>query len=326
MQKCLQNTYSENCISILNSKMITIKYFTEPGPATDFENEYISNLIFASLNKNDYADRTVYIFSSNIRFYKFDFKFQKNDIFLHLSNENLRQQYGCLYKTNVVLRSYYNPLIRHDKCFTIPLGYQTGFRNSKNLRGENNTYMWSFIGQMKSFRQPMYSAFKKFNPHYTSFSEKWNSMTLSFDEVKQIYLNTAFAPCPFGSVHADTIRIMEVLEWGCIPVVVHFLGNDYFRFIYGNHPFISARTWDEAAKKSAQIFYNKTILKEKQEEVRNWYQKYKSDLTSDIASIVSDHNYFPKSSQFKYQKQGKKNILLKLCYYYHFHIKTKIIY
>jgi len=306
--------------------MIKIVTLTKEGSETDFEKEYIYNFLFSKLSEIQNLDHRLIIYATNKNGILPTANVYPTDVFFHLSNENLKYDYQFLNHSNIVLRSYYNPLIKHKKCFAIPLGYQSGFRNIENIKGENNKYMWSFIGQMKSFRKPMYDAFQKFEPNYTSFSQKWNSQSLSFDEVKQLYLDTAFAPCPFGSVHADTIRVMEVLEWGCIPVVVHFLGNDYYKYIYGDHPFIVGKNWDDAAQKAAEIFENKMLLKKKQTETATWYEKFKEDLTDDVVSIVSGRFNNLKSSQFKYQNAGRKDMIMKLRYYYHFHIKTKTIY
>ena len=314
-----------------NYKHMNINIKTNAGGQTEFEREYLYDFLLKKCAQLENHGEII-VFSSNQKSPEIEFKITSKDILLHLSNENLRCDYSFLTnkqtnkQTNTVLRSYYNPLIKHKNCFAIPLGYQTGFRNIENIKGDNNQYMWSFIGQMKSFRKPMYDAFQKYEPNFASFSQTWNSQSLSFDEVKQIYLNTAFAPCPFGSVHADTIRVMEVLEWGCIPVVVHFLGNDYYKYIYGDHPFIVGNNWNDAAQKAAAIYENKILLKKKQTELAVWYKKFKDDLTSDIVSIVSGHFENLKSSQLKYQKAGRNDLLMKARYYYHFHIKTKTIY
>ena len=304
---------------------MNIQIKTRAGGQTEFERQYLYSFLLEQCEDLN-SDTKIIIYSSNNINDKIDFNIYPNDTLIHLSNENLKYNYHFLNHSNTVLRSYYSPLIKHKNCFAIPLGYQTGFRNTENIKGDNNQYMWSFIGQMKTFRQPMYDAFQRYEPNYASFSQKWNSQSLSFDEVKQIYLNTAFAPCPFGSVHADTIRVMEVLEWGCIPVVVHFLGNDYFKYIYGDHPFVVGKDWNDAARKVTEIFENKMLLKKKQEEVAAWYEKFKEDLTADVVSIISGRLENLKSSQFIYQKEGRKDIIMKLRYCYHFHMKTKTIY
>jgi len=188
---------------------------------------------------------------------------------------------------NIVLRSYYHPFIWKRNCYAIPLGWQSGFRNTDNIQHIDNKYMWCFIGQFKGWCKPMYKAFKDIKPNFVQLSEYWASEELTADEVKQVYLYSAFALVPFGSVHADTMRIMESLEYGCIPVVVEFLKADYYKYMFGDHPFILAKTWDEAREKVLELWSDKKALEAKQKEVAVWYKQFKENLQADITDILN---------------------------------------
>lgn len=296
---------------------------TKPGPETEFEGDYIYNYLFQGVTEIN-KDKRLVVFSSNMNEKK-PVDIQVNDVLCHLSNENLRFSYDFLSKENIVFRSYYDPFVLRKKCYAIPLGWQTGFANKDNLTGEHNKYIWCFIGQIKGYRQPMYNAFKDLKPSFSSVNVEWNSNTLSNEDVKKVYLDTAFALVPFGSIHADTMRIMEVLEYGCIPVVIKYLRSDYYKYIYGDHPFIVANNWDEAKTKILSFWNDHDALVNKQNEVKEWYEKYKINLKKDVSEIINGME--PKfCSQWRYQKIGRFNIIMKLIWFYHFYIKKHPIY
>lgn len=121
--------------------------------------------------------------------------------------------------------------VSFDDIYDLAQGWQTGFANKENLLGTHDKNIWCFIGQIKGYRIPMFNAFKNVELGFSSVSEKWNSHQLTDDEVKQIYLDSAFSLVPFGSIHADTMRIMETLEYGCIPVVIKYLRGEYYKLL-----------------------------------------------------------------------------------------------
>lgn len=296
---------------------------TKPGPETEFEGDYIYNFCLADIDKIK-SERRIVVFSSNRR-EKIPNNVKKDDIIVHLSNENLKYNYHFLSSQNVILRSYYNPFIWHPNCYAIPLGWQSGMFNNQLFRGGHNRYKGCFIGQIKGYRKPMYESFKSDPLFYFSVSKQWNSQTLSDREVQQIYLDSAFALVPFGSIHADTMRIMEVLEWGCIPVVIKYMHEDYFKYIYGNHPFIICSNWNDAQRMVDLLWENKKALKQKQEEIYSWYLDYKRRLQADIRDILEGKKP-SRCEQWNYQKLGRVNPWMLLTYYYHFYFKKQPIY
>jgi len=296
---------------------------TEIGPQTEFEKDYIYNFCLANAEQTN-LDRNIVVFSSNRR-EKLPQGFSANDVIIHLSNENLKFNYRFLSPQNTVLRSYYHPFVWHSKCYAIPLGWQTGYANKSNIQGEHSKFIWSFIGQIKGYREPMYDVFKDLTPHFSSVSKEWNSRTLTDEEVQQVYLDSAFALVPFGSIHADTMRIMEVLEWGCIPVVIKYMHEDYYKYIYGNHPFILADNWNKAREIVEQLWFDKTSLLKKQKEVQMWYAVFKRNLQDDITDILKGKKP-TRCEQWKYQKLGRLNLWLLSTWYYHFYYKNQPIY
>lgn len=296
---------------------------TKSGSNTEFERDYIYGFILQHAPEVKSLSRVV-VYSSNKRENK-PTGVKKNDFVVHLSNENLRYNYHFLSYTNTILRSYYHPFIWHPRCYAIPLGWQTGFRNLKNKIGKHDKYMWCFIGQIKGYRVPMYEAFKELTPNFSSLSTKWNSRLLTNEEVAQVYLDSAFALVPFGSVHADTIRVMEVLEWGCVPVVIKYMHADYYKFIYGDHPFIVGKDWNDARKQVEQLWADKEALRKKQKEVQQWYAAFKERLQADITDILSGKKP-TRCEQWRYQRWGRLNPWILGTWYYHFYYKKRPIY
>lgn len=301
-------------------KIITL---TNPGLQTEFERDYIYDFLLKDVSTID-ATQRVLVFSSNLRGVHPD-SILPADVLVHLSNENLKYNYNFLKKSNVVLRSYYHPFVWHPRCYAIPLGWKTGLANKYHEIGNHDKYMWSFIGQIKGYRKPMYETFQSLTPGFCSVSPQWNSMKLTDREVQQIYLGTAFAPVPFGSIHADTIRVMEVLEWGCIPVMVKYMHEDYYKYIYGNHPFIVCRNWEEARRIVENLWSDKAALRKKQEDVKSWYEDFKVRLCADVHDIVAGKQP-SRCEQWKYQKEGRLNVRMLLSWYYHFYFKKRPIY
>lgn len=296
---------------------------TQPGLETDFEKDYIYDFCLVKAKAIE-SDRKIVVYSSN-RKEKKPRDVASKDVVVHLSNENLKYDYSFLTKRNTILRSYYHPFIWHPQCYAIPLGWQTGFANKDNVIGKHDKYVWSFIGQIKGYRRPMYEAFKSLEPSFSSVSAQWNSRALTDTEVQQIYLDSAFALVPFGSIHADTMRIMEVLEWGCIPVVVKYMHADYYKYIFGDHPFVLCSSWKVARQAVERFWADKDALRQKQEEVHAWYVDFKRRLQSDIADIVAGKKP-SRCEQWRYQKLGRLNPWILGTWYYHFYYKKQPIY
>lgn len=302
---------------------------TRPGSETDFEYDYVYNYVLYNLEHDNLQDdlpRVLVYSGHGQQEHPSSSEILPDDVLIHLSNESLRYNYRFLSHSNVVLRQYYNPFVWKRNCYAIPLGWKTGLGNHENLVGAHDKFMFCFIGQIKGYRRPMYEAFRHIEKlGYFSMSEKWNSNTLTDADVKQIYLDSTFALVPFGTVHADTMRIMEVLEFGCIPIVVKYLGGEYFKYVYGKHPFVVGKDWSDARKQVELLWANKDLLHEKQIMVSNWYSDYKKRLKDDIEDILNGKRP-SRCEQWKYQKFGRVKPYLLLRWYYHFYYKKKPVY
>ena len=69
-----------------------------------------------------------------------------------------------------------------------------------------------------------------------------------------------FPPCPYGYLNPDSFRIMESLESGCIPIVQKFLFIDYYKLIFGDHPFIVLNKWKSVEKEITNLLSNPKAL------------------------------------------------------------------
>ena len=117
----------------------------------------------------------------------------------------------------MILRNYFNPFI-FKNIFTIPLGFQSGFLINRNFNESDLEDVIFGHSLAKYIRMKnMIKELKSINNHFIHQTNRFNSEDgINAKDLKEIYLNTIFAPCPFGYINADTFRVMEVLESGCI--------------------------------------------------------------------------------------------------------------
>ena len=154
-----------------------------------FEIEYIENLLLSKVenlskvtlenfdmkNKEPiilyYSDADKQI-SQEIK--TFIEKYNQGFFLIHISDEVLNADYEIYKKAYYIFRGYYSPSIRYKNCFTIPIGFQSGFLN--NSLQKENKFIWSFIGQTYSDRKIMIESLNELKPFKTfnidSFMDK----------------------------------------------------------------------------------------------------------------------------------------------------------
>lgn len=269
------------------------------GNQTDFEYEYITEMLFKNHINNKFFDNgnlstilnnSVIIYSNNHNEISQDFENYLNEFIsrgykfflLHLSNENLSHNNHYYQKAEKVFRNYYDPNIKQKNVFYIPLGFKSGFYNQDfNLESlKNKKYDFSFIGQIKSDREVLYNNLLSENS-FIHLTQNWNcSTSLSPPEVIDLYKKTKFTPCPMGWSHPDSFRIMESLEWGAIPIIKRYSNSDYHTKVWGETPIPIIEEWNEICKfsKMSEDQYNKMY-----NEVFKWYIDFrKKIIDSDI--------------------------------------------
>lgn len=320
--------------------MIVVKSKTQ----SKFDQEYIEKLIlskqknivtvnpeeFELLSNSEKTDNNILVIYSNdvdisTEIKNFTNKLEYPYSLLHLSDETLDIDNDLYKKSKIVIRSYYSPFIKKKECYTIPVGFQNGFLgfekfNYETMKREN---IWSFFGQIYKLREDMINNLSDIGPYELFKTESFFSKhSLTSNNMRKIYSNTIFAPCPFGYVNPDTFRIMESLESGCIPIVLKFRSLDYYQNIFGEHPFIIVNDWTEAKSKMKNLLDNPELLINTQKQINQWYINYKENLTNDIYKILNNKKDFIVSSQFKYQQKNKKSIRLKMIFYYWFKLRN----
>ncbi len=310
----------------------TFVWQTGAGEATDFELEYLSRIVFADVDHEKVFDagalshpaRDLVVFGHNslkipsaIEDY---LRQHRPEAILHLSGERL-PPVGQLYDdARVVLRSYYDPRIARDNLFALPLGFKTGLLNEgASLPVAERSTIWFFAGQVKSHRADMLSCLSHIAPHKTHLTSGWSSADgLGIADMRRYLADTIFIPCPFGNINPDSFRMMEGLEFGAIPVCVRFMGTDYYRYMFGDHPFIVGADWRDAALMMKDLLSDPQRLAARQRDVVAWYARFKARLAQDVAALLDGRAQDVSSEQFRYQREGRSDPLLKRVFELHF--------
>lgn len=244
------------------------------------------------------------------------------EVIVHRSDEKLRHRSKNYRFAKVVVRDYFNPNLLKCKVFFIPCGFNEELvRCIRGLStGDHREYLWGFVGNLKGHRQEMLAAFGEITPNSVSTNTAgfMKDMPLTDEEVALIYTSSHFVLCPFGSLSPDTWRTMEALEAGAIPVSLRMGGVDYFKFIFGDHPFIVAETWEEAAAEVQRLVANPLELAETHEQVRRWYREFTDLLSADLLNIFRGSFSDLESPQFRYQQRARWNPKVRYIFWRHF--------
>ncbi|MFT4202932.1 MAG: hypothetical protein QM610_03375 [Chitinophagaceae bacterium] len=315
--------------------MFNIIYQTTKGPQTDFENQYWNDWLLENIAKDVYYDNgscqtilpnSVVVYSTNHYRLKqplLDYIGSlDNPVLVHLSNEGQNHHAQYYKKARAVFRTAsWNPASAYANVFTLPLGFQSGYMNDRmgDVALYKRDFAWVFAGAIKQNRQVMLSALESIHPHWYFKSTDWGSADAkTTEELVAYYKNAVFAPSPFGNINHECFRTMEALEWGCIPVTTYFLGEDCYRYIYGDHPFLVGKDWKDAADQMKQLLADRDTLQKKQKEVWDWYQNFKKELQADIAHVLDGDFDKVTGRQFRYQRQSRNEWKLRWRFFRHF--------
>jgi len=256
------------------------------------EEEFVKTLLLPALEGKSSSLKRVIIYPGIQRepgaeLLRFGTELGEKVALIHLSDEKLRHRRG-IYKTfDVVLRHYFDPRLSLKKnVYHIPLGWTSAF-NSQIRSDASPAYLWSFCGAVKADREEMLVELEGIGESFTHFSSGWSSDDqMPPEEVRKIYADSNFVLCPQGNAHIDSFRVMEALQAGSVPVSVKFLGRDFFRYTFGDHPFVVADDWKHAARIVKHFENHPDEALVLRARTRLWFQDYLTRLSQDLALIA----------------------------------------
>ena len=240
------------------------------------------------INKDD----TIIIVDSGIHF-KEQFYIKLNALtkrffLFHINDEHLDKRSSPMYNyCDYVWRTCCSPkYFSSNKVKCIPPGYKSGFKQKFDLN-KKRQYKWCFFGtQHKSSRHDMNFQLEKIKPNFVNRIDKFadKKKSASVEEMKKVYSNTNFAPCPAGFFHPESYRIYEALQCGTIPIVESVY--NYFDNIYPNNPLIKINKWKET-KEIIDNWSDDQILN-KRKECINWWNQYLLDHKNFVRGKIKE--------------------------------------
>ena len=165
---------------------------------------------------------------------------------LHLSDEAADDSisiYDLEFCTRVV-RNYARPGLG-SKVTVIPLGYATPCLMDHPEFSER-PLVWGFHGADWKGRREMLAPLMDIEPHECVFREGF-SAGKDVQSYSSMLLKSKFAPVPRGN-HAETFRLWEALEHGCVPIYVRCEGDEvYWTWLRSQVYLMDIGDWTKAA-------------------------------------------------------------------------------
>ncbi len=166
----------------------------------------------------------------------------------------------------------------------------------------SRSYVWSFVGQKsgKPTREAMLSEMSLLPWNsFTHLTEIWDDpQSLSASEVKAVYSNSIFVPCPRGNDSLDSFRVWEALEAGALPIVEKDEG-DYFHQLLGANCLIQAPPdWSGVAADIDMLLKRRAALDQLYDDTMKWWEEYKKSLKSSVSLSLSPSPISPSSPSF----------------------------
>jgi len=215
---------------------------------------------------------------------------------LHLSDEYLNDDLSVysLPMCKGVLRMYERPgMPAAEKVKVIPLGYHFtidgGSENpaEKTPRLPFRSNRWSFMGTNWQNRKQLLEPFNRIQPNRTVYADSWESaQKIQRKEYLAVLLDSYFVPCPVGN-NAETFRIYEALECGCVPLYVKNgegdpLGNRLMEEI----GILPSSSWAEAAALADHLLQNIQLLENYRTVILNRWLAYKKKVAETVKTML----------------------------------------
>lgn len=210
-----------------------------------------------------------------------------------LSDENLVDPCEWLHDPNCVgcLRNYVHPnFLTNPKVKVFGLGYKRDFTKFLDPKKTERGLRWSFAGTLHGDRKEAIDVFKREVPHKIHTCSGFGASDgLGTKEYVEMLQNSVFALCPLGQDSADSFRLYEALEAGCIPITLKNseqfkLHPSYWHGVFRGEshvPFSVNDTWESC------LNYIKTLTEEDIEKLKDenvklwtiWKNKWKIEMS-----------------------------------------------
>ena len=195
-------------------------------------------------------------------------------ILMHLGDETAIKDLHTYLSADTILRNYYHQAIFEDsrwseKIHWMPNGYRNGLRQSRSRRPKpvaSRKQFARFIGwlsnsnSLNNERANFEQAAKSCENLLQCIPTQGFAGGFSPNLYKHLMEDTIFAPCPAGNA-AETIRIFDALECGCIPISLQhsFLEK---QTALQNHPFVILQEWNLLPNTFRELFDLRSKLEE----------------------------------------------------------------
>lgn len=215
----------------------------------------------------------------------------------HSGDEHYSGYYQAYNYCNAVARTYHAPHLANERVRQVSLFTSKAFQEPiAEAAIAGRPHVWGFIGRLHvGGRDVMANTLSKEFDGFLSQSQQWgDTANMSQTDYRSALERFIFAPCPAGNVMADTIRLYEALQCGCIPIVYHRKHFNYFRQFYGDTPLIYVSDWADAPKIMRALLSDPHLLEEKAAVCREWWKATKSEMSQRYVSFLEDFKTGPK--------------------------------
>lgn len=233
-------------------------------------------------------------------------------ILFQLSDEWFSGGYKVYRHFDLVLRTHHTRLADAPGIYTVPLGPPSDTQTiSTSTLGSPRRYMWSFVGELKASRFEMLRAMRAVQPHLVVSPGRWDPdlPSLAKTEFDEVLDESAFLPCPMGNAMAETWRLYEGLERGCIPLVERRPFMDYYSNLFGSHPIPTFRSWGQARAYCIQLLNDRAALEWTQRELFTWWQDRKLATRRAVQTRIQDPRYNDSLRRYAARLPNRRRLL-----------------
>jgi hypothetical protein len=119
------------------------------------------------------------------------------------------------------------------------------------------------------------------------YADSWESaQKIQRKEYLAVLLDSYFVPCPVGN-NAETFRIYEALECGCIPLYVKNGDNDPLGArLMEEIGILPSSNWSEAASLAEHLLQNIQMLENYRTVILNRWLGYKKKIAENVKKML----------------------------------------